>query len=351
MIFKKKENDVSVSHKDRKGKVRENIEVFLSAVGIALLIRIFVIEAYSIPTGSMIPNLLKSDRLIVNKFIYGVRLPILDFKLPALTRPSRGDMVVFESPTYIPVSGFKQFLNLLTFGVLGLDNTPQNPKIFVKRAIGMPGDIISINYSEATEAHGNKTVIVPSHNIVINGKRINRKYFKTALIDEGYGGGEQKVDVYKENNGKKTYLVQYYSRNSLISGSFYIPKENDNVKIEVFPSRERGGVNLSRGVLLDFYSATVKFTINNKRVVIMSGNVFETFYNRSSNRVLPVKLIRELSLKRKVAYVFKENFFFMMGDNRDNSSDSRVWGFLKEDLIIGTPMIIYFPLNRFGLTR
>ena len=178
MIFKKKEKDNAILHKSNKGKVRENVEVFLSAVGIALLIRIFVIEAYSIPTGSMIPNFLKSDRLIVNKFIYGVRLPIIDFKLPALTSPSRGDMVVFESPTYVPVSGFKQFLNLLTFGVLGLDNTPQNPKIFVKRTIGVPGDIISINYSETTEKHGNASVIVPSHNIVINGRRFKRKYVK-----------------------------------------------------------------------------------------------------------------------------------------------------------------------------
>ena len=104
-------------------------------------------------------------------------------------------------------------------------------------------------------------------------------------------------------------------------------------------------------MLLDFYSATIKFTINGKRTVIMSGNIFETFYNKSSNRILPAKLMRELALKRKVSYVFRENYYFMMGDNRDNSSDSRVWGFLKEDLIIGTPMIIYFPLNRFGLTK
>lgn len=355
MLFKKKQTDKNTNiKKSKKGKIRENIEVIFSAIGIALLIRIFVIEAYSIPTGSMIPNLLQGDRLIVNKFIYGVRIPVLGWKLPALSYPKRGDMVVFQTPTYTSVGAFKQLLNLITFGVLGLDNTPQNPRIFVKRAIGIPGDIIELNTKDITEANTTST----KQYISINGSEYKTDFIKSSDEESSYRGNQTKI--YYENNGSKKYKIQYFSSRSLLRGFFYIPRENDVVTLELL-DRESGtrtdsssteenpsSLRFETGI---FISGKVKMTINGRRTIEVSGEVFETIYNNIYNKIFPREVLVKLSKNNKASHVFKDNYYFMMGDNRDDSSDSRIWGLLKEDLIIGTPMVIYYPLKRVGLTN
>ncbi|HEO64733.1 MAG TPA: signal peptidase I, partial [Spirochaetes bacterium] len=131
--------------KKRKSKLRENIETILSAILIALLIRIFLVEAYKIPSGSMIPTLIAGDHLLVNKFIYGVRIPIIGYKLPGFTSPKRGDIVVFHYPKYISRGWHREFVDLITFGIFGLTNTPLDPKNFIKRLIAIPGDIYSFD--------------------------------------------------------------------------------------------------------------------------------------------------------------------------------------------------------------
>lgn len=109
----------------------EQISTLLVAVLIALAIRAFVIEPYRIPSGSMFPTLLVGDHLFVNKFIYGIKLPFTDVRLPGLREPERGDIAVFtvaqrRSQTY------------------PADRRPDLPREeFVKRIIGLPGDRIN----------------------------------------------------------------------------------------------------------------------------------------------------------------------------------------------------------------
>mgnify|MGYP001294764544 CR=1 FL=1 len=353
-LFSKKQDKMSAVVKKKKGKIRENIEIISSAIGIALLIRIFVIEAYSIPTGSMIPNLLKGDRLIVNKFIYGVKLPVFGWKLPAFTYPKNGDMVVFETPTYTSVGVFAQFLNLVTFGVFGLDNTPSNPRIFVKRAIGIPGNIITLRTEERVEKRGNESKIVTTQIVAVNGKPYTREFVPSTRV-RLYRGSE--TDRYWENNGRKKYQVQFFARRSLLSGSFYVPRESDTVTMELVnnpPVRNTlPGQNapvISDSATDVFISGKVIFTINGKSRITVSGEVFDTIYNNMYNKIFPEEVLKKLAKNKKVTYTFPNNYYFMMGDNRDDSSDSRIWGLLNEDLIIGTPMIIYFPMSRVSLT-
>lgn len=101
----------------------ENVKSIAGALLIFLFIRTFFVEAFRIPSGSMIPTLLVGDWLFVNKLVYGPHIPFTKINLPGYSDPKRGDVVVFVSPT--------QYDN-------GADSTPT----LVKRLVGMPGDTL-----------------------------------------------------------------------------------------------------------------------------------------------------------------------------------------------------------------
>ena len=81
-----------------KHEVKEWTESIIIALILALIIRTFVVQAFKIPSGSMIPTFEIGDRIFVSKFLYGARLPFTDIRLPAVRQPARGDIVVFLSP-------------------------------------------------------------------------------------------------------------------------------------------------------------------------------------------------------------------------------------------------------------
>jgi len=82
----------------KKSVLRDWVESIVIAFILAMFIRTFFIQAFKIPTGSMRPTLLEGDIILVNKFIYGAKIPFTDLRLPALRQPQRGDVVVFISP-------------------------------------------------------------------------------------------------------------------------------------------------------------------------------------------------------------------------------------------------------------
>lgn len=102
-----------------KSKVQEYIEAIIIAILIALFIRTFIVAAYKIPSRSMVPTLLVGDHLLVNKFIYGIKIPILRKIIVPITDPKRGDIIVFIYPE-------------------------DRSKDFIKRVIGVGGDTIEI---------------------------------------------------------------------------------------------------------------------------------------------------------------------------------------------------------------
>lgn len=182
---------------NRKSRLRENIEAIAIAVVLALFIRAFVVQAFKIPSGSMEPTLLVGDHILVNKFIYGVRLPFVNSTIIPVSEPERGDIIVFEYPV-------------------------EPEKDFIKRVVGVPGD----------------TVEIRDKKVYVNGRP---------------------VDDYP-----------------------------------------------------------VKHTAS--RVLPASVNNRDNFG--------PVKV--------------PEKAYFVLGDNRDNSYDSRFWGFVKESAIKGEAFIIYW---------
>ena len=103
----------------KKSFYKEWIEPFLIAALVALFIRQFIVEAFKIPSGSMIPTLTIGDHLLVNKFIYGPRIPFTDSRIFSWMEPKRGEIIVFKYP----------------------ENEDKN---FIKRVVGLPGDKIQI---------------------------------------------------------------------------------------------------------------------------------------------------------------------------------------------------------------
>ncbi len=106
-----------------KSKLRENVEAIVVAVILAMFLRTFVVQAFKIPSGSMKETLQIGDHILVNKFIYGVKLPFVHYTMIPVSEPKRRDIVVFEFP--------------------------EDPdKDFIKRVVGLPGDVVEIRHKD-----------------------------------------------------------------------------------------------------------------------------------------------------------------------------------------------------------
>ena len=123
-----------------KSRLRENVEAILVAILLALFIRTFVVQAFKIPSGSMKDTLLIGDHILVNKFIYGVKLPYLQKVIVPIGKPDRGDIVVFK----FPVEPEKDFIKRVV-GIAGDTIEGRNKKIFVN------GESIEERYAKTTD--------------------------------------------------------------------------------------------------------------------------------------------------------------------------------------------------------
>ncbi|MBN2060753.1 MAG: signal peptidase I [Deltaproteobacteria bacterium] len=198
----------------QKSAIREYAEAAVIAILLALFIRTFIIQAFKIPSGSMKPTLLVGDHLLVNKFIYGIKIPIIDRYLIEFKEPQRGDIVVFKWPK-------------------------DERKDFIKRIIGVGGDTVEIRRDV----------------LYVNNKKVESEY----------------IEEYRD---QEIRFAQKYEE-------------------------ELGGV---RHYILD---EIIRYD-NFGPVTVPEGQIF------------------------------------VMGDNRDNSQDSRYWGFVSVNKIKGKALIIYW---------
>ena len=86
------------TERQKKSKLREYIEIIVTAVVLAMIVRTFIVQSYHIPSESMEDTLLKGDFLFANKFLYGAKAPILDWYFPSVREPKPGDIVIFKFP-------------------------------------------------------------------------------------------------------------------------------------------------------------------------------------------------------------------------------------------------------------
>lgn len=207
----------------------ESLKSLAGTVAIFLFLRTFLVEAYRIPSGSMIPAMLVGDWLFVNKLRFGPHIPFTSINLPGYADPARGDIVVFESPPQI--------------------DQPEDPTpTLVKRMVGMPLD----------------TLYMRDAVLYVNG----------IAQRQGFAASEQ-------------------------------PAGDPNEVSELFDWQKKVGLKASR-----FGAAPAQPTHDNWG-----------------------------------PFVVPERRYFMMGDNRYNSKDSRYWGFVPRENLRGRPLFVYYTWN------
>ena len=212
---------------------------FFPVILIVFVLRSFLFEPFKIPSGSMIPTLLVGDFILVNKFTYGIRLPVINKKIISLNDPQRGDVMVFRYP--------------------------EDPSLdYIKRVVGIPGD---------TVAYQNKK-------LSINGQPVEMTKMADYLHPERLYYSEQ----YTAKLGDVEHRLLYDT-----DAPAFIPDAGR------FPYRENCTYNAA-GVVC---------------------------------KVPP-------------------GHYFMMGDNRDNSRDSRAWGFVPEENIVGKAFFIWLNFSDLG---
>ena len=174
---KKKSDKIDNSDiiKKKKSGLRENIEAILVAIVLALFIRTFIIQAFKIPSGSMKETLKIGDHILVNKFIYGVKIPFLQTTIIPITNPKRGDIVVFK----FPEDPSKDFIKRVV-GVAGDVVEVRDKKVYVNRKLlnhdfGIHTD--SYIFPASAQPRDNfGPVVVPPHSLFVMGDNRDQSY-------------------------------------------------------------------------------------------------------------------------------------------------------------------------------
>ena len=225
LLFAKKRRLKAGGEKVKEPVLVEYSRSFFPIILIVLILRSFLVEPFRIPSGSMMPTLLVGDFILVNKFAYGIRLPVLNRKVIETGSPQRGDVVVFRYP--------------------------QNPTVdYIKRVVGVPGD--TIGYQDKT--------------LYVNGEPQQQKPIG---IYTGTGSGARETGV---------------QHNLELLG------------------------DIEHDVLINQRTPDFGFGCQ----VLMRG-----------------------------AITIPEGRYFAMGDNRDNSNDSRCWGLVPEENLVGKAFAIW----------
>ena len=215
---------------------------FFPVILIVFLLRSFLVEPFKIPSSSMVPTLLVGDFILVNKFTYGIRLPVANRKLVELGSPQRGDVMVFRYP--------------------------DDPSLdYIKRVVGLPGDRVEYR----------------SKRLSINGSPVPVRQIEDYLSKE-----------------RMQFSRRYVERLGRVEHEILL---EEDAPPSMTPSRAFP------------FAANCNYNMNGLACTVPPGH------------------------------------YFVMGDNRDNSSDSRVWGFVPDENIVGKAFFIWLnftELGRFG---
>ncbi|MBN4066088.1 signal peptidase I, partial [Candidatus Amoebophilus asiaticus] len=321
------------------------------AVIAATLIRSFLIEAYTIPTSSMEKSLLVGDFLFVSKINYGPRTPVTPLAFPFAhhTMPLIGTKAYLEwiSLPYYRIPGLEKIENndVVVFNYPMEDFRPIDKREnYIKRCIGIPGDTLSIVNRKVFI--NRKMIDEPeaaqfNYYVQASGSGINPKILRKLDITEGDrlpSPGAYRLTLTKENV-KKIKVLRGIKKVEAISRP-----ENTHLE-QIFPDEpEEYPWNIDNYGPLAIPNEGAVVSLNLKNIRIYERLL--TVYEGNTLEVKDDKIY--INGEEATEYKFKMGYYFMMGDNRHNSLDSRFWGFVPEDHIVGKALFIWMSLDPNG---
>ena len=294
-----------------KNPVLDWVEAFLWAVGMVLLINQYLLQAYQIPSGSMIDTLLIKDHIVVNKIIYGPELLPGVAKLPSPVKPKRNDIIIFENPSYISRGVIfdiaQRVIYMATLSLVDIDrdeNGDPRAHFLIKRAVGMGGDRIAAENGELQFRFRGEDRWVSERDYAA---AMNWTHNISRLMRS-----EQYASLYA--------LGQEAAWTDL---GFPVPERLSSA------SRSLGNMHY-----LD-YIAYEKARLETLRKAMPQDSRY---------RML-------LARQHSLGWYVPEGRVMPLGDNRDNSRDGRYFGPVKESKVLGRGAFIYWPVQRIGSIR
>lgn len=341
------------SDKPKKSKTREWFDAILFALVVSTLFRGLLFSAYAIPSGSMEGTLLTGDYLFVSKIAYGARMPFTPvqipfleptvaggqvktywdgiklpyYRLPGLGTIKKGDIVIFNKPEEADPSY----------------NLPVDVRTtLIKRCQATPGDVLTIVNGQVYingKAAPNAEKAQTSYKVVTDGNMINPQLLHDLSIE----------------------VMQQYSDDTYImiipQASLTNFKSYSNIK-SITPATEPAGLY---DEMVFPHNDKFKWNQDNygplvmpkKEMTITLNDSTMTLYRRAielyeNNKVEVKNNTILINGKKADQYTFKFNYYWMMGDNRHNSLDSRFWGYVPQDHIIGKAMFTWMSTDSTG---
>ena len=309
LSFRKRKKRLKKEKNKKKNIIVDWIGAFLWAAGMVLLINQYLMQAYRIPSGSMINTLLVGDHLFVNKIIFGPELLPGFGKLPSPIEPKRNDIIIFENPSYIgrgtAFNIAQRIIYMLTLAQVDIDRDEYGeprPHFLIKRAVGIGGDWFK------TE----------------NGNLLIRPAGMDHWVDENdffaQGGMNHNISRLIDENA---YPVFRASGKSMAFRDLRLP----------VPSRLQAP------------------EFQNYRIVYPDNNAIEAARLEVLRGAYPHENRYSIALARiNMGTYVPENRILPLGDNRDNSRDGRNFGPVSTSRVLGKALIIYWP-GDFGSRR
>lgn len=345
-----------------KTQVGDTISSLLYAIVVATLVHTYVMQPFTIPTSSLEKSLLIGDFLFVSKFHYGARTPktavalpmvhdsllvvkeksylswpqLPSFRLPGVQSIKRSDIVVFNWP----VDTVYQFFDR---SGRHIDKPVDKRSNYVKRCVGLPGDSFSIKNGEILI--NNKKLVLPerarpqwSYDVVTDGSSFDAEYIlgELQLTDRIIPTGENQFIFSAVTDEAYNKLKQNPAIKSITKRIAPAPQDIDK---SIFPHNQKW----SQDNLGPIYIPEA-----NKTVVLNKETL--PFYKRLISVYEDNKLEEKggkiyINDKEATNYTFKQDYYWMMGDNRHNSEDSRYWGFVPFDHVVGKPVFIWWSID------
>jgi signal peptidase I len=330
-----------------KAYISQWIRALLFALLTVVVVKFFFFWVYVVPSSSMEKTLLPGDLIFVNKMAYGVRLPITPLTVPLSHEKMPFNKELKSFSDWIQLPYFRIFADSIQRNDVLVFNYPRATELpvdhrpfYIKRCIGLPGDTLQLKNKEVI-LNGERLPfpkeVAFNYKVHSNVKLTNDTLLKYGITEGGRVGGKGFYQLTLSNNAKAELMDRKY-----ITSIRPLKVDPLGYADYIFPYHKsyQWNIDYFGKVIIPKKGVTVELDQKN---IHLYQRIIEIYEGNE------LKLDGENILINKhivSAYTFKMDYYFMMGDNRHNSSDSRFWGFLPEDHIVGKATSVVLSLNK-----